>query len=190
MSVSLRRLTPLFFYAAVVVCLFTVTHDEAFSSGTSFALLASGLLSWGLIEYGLHRFVFHHDARSELGRKMVHAVHLSHHENPRSRDRIFSSLVVSAPVAAVYLLLARFATGSLRATAYLFTGLLIGYFYYEWLHFRWHHRRAKLRLFRYLRRYHLLHHYQTPKLRFGVSSPLFDIIFGTYRPVPRPRLRR
>src|SRR5687767_1634254 len=176
MSVSKWRLTPLFFYTAVVVCLFTVTHDEARSSGTSFALLAFGLLSWGLIEYGLHRFVFHHDARSEVGRKMVYAVHLSHHENPKSRDRIFSSLVISAPVAAGYLLLARFTTGSLRATVYLFTGLLIGYFYYEWLHFRSHHRRAKLRLFRYLKKYHLLHHYQTPKLRFGVTSPLFDII--------------
>lgn len=185
MSVSSRRLTPLFFYTAVVVCLFIVTHDEAISSGTSFALLASGLLSWGLVEYGLHRFVFHHDARSELGRKVVYAVHLSHHENPQSRDRIFSSLVISAPVAAGYLLLTRVATGSWRATAYLFTGLLIGYFYYEWLHFRSHHRRAKLRLFRYLKKYHLLHHYQTPKLRFGVTSPLFDIIFGTFRRVSR-----
>jgi sterol desaturase/sphingolipid hydroxylase (fatty acid hydroxylase superfamily) len=51
------------------------------------------------------------------------------------------------------------------------------------LHYRAHHRRARLRLFRYLRKYHLLHHYKTPELRFGVSSPLFDIIFGTFQPV-------
>jgi sterol desaturase/sphingolipid hydroxylase (fatty acid hydroxylase superfamily) len=121
---------------------------------------------------------------------MVHAVHLSHHDNPRLRGRVFSGLVISAPVATAYLLLAWFTIGSLRAAAYLFTGLMMGYFYYEWLHFRSHHRKARLRLFRYLRRYHLLHHYQTPKLRFGVSSPLFDIIFGTFRPVPTRRLKR
>jgi sterol desaturase/sphingolipid hydroxylase (fatty acid hydroxylase superfamily) len=36
-------------------------------------------------------------------------------------------------------------------------------------------------LLRYLRRYHLLHHYKTPDLRFGVTSPLFDLLFGTFR---------
>ena len=182
------RLTPLFFYTAVVVCLFIVTRNEALSFGVSLLLLTLGLLSWGLIEYGLHRFIFHYDAKSELGRKIVYAVHLSHHEKPDSRDQIFASLVISAPVAAAYLLLAWFTTESGRATAYLFTGLVTGYFYYEWLHFRSHHRRAKLRLFRYLKKYHLLHHHQTPGLRFGVSSPLFDILFGTFRPVSSRQL--
>lgn len=181
------KLTPLFFYTAAVVCLFTVTRDETLSFGASLALLTSGLLSWGLIEYGLHRFVFHYHARSELGRKMVYAAHLSHHEDPDSSDRIFSSLMISAPLAVAYLLLAWFITGSWRAATYLFTGLILGYFYYEWLHFRSHHRRAKFRLFRYLKKYHLLHHHQTPGLRFGVSSPLFDILFGTFRPVPSRR---
>ena len=183
------KLTPLFFYTAVIVCLFSVTRHEALSLSVSLLLLASGLLSWGLIEYGLHRFVFHYDARSEIGRKIVYAAHLSHHENPDSSDQIFASLLISAPVATAYLLLAWFTTGSLRAVAYLFTGLVMGYFYYEWLHFRSHHARAKLRLFRYLKKYHLLHHHQTPELRFGVSSPLFDIIFGTFRPVTSQRLQ-
>jgi sterol desaturase/sphingolipid hydroxylase (fatty acid hydroxylase superfamily) len=177
------KLTPLFFYTAVIVCLFIVTRNEALSWTATLVLLVAGLLSWGLIEYVLHRFVFHYDARSESGRKIVYAVHLSHHENPDSRDEIFASLLISAPVAAAYLLLARFTTGSWRAVTYLFTGLVLGYFYYEWLHFRSHHRRARLRLFRYLKKYHLLHHHQTPNLRFGVSSPLFDILFGTFRPV-------
>src|SRR5215203_3617897 len=101
------KLTLFFFYTAVVVCLFSVTRNEALSLSVSLVLLVSGLLSWGLIEYGLHRFVFHYDARSESGRKIVYAVHLSHHEHPDSRDHIFASLVISAPVAAAYLLLSR-----------------------------------------------------------------------------------
>jgi dihydroceramide fatty acyl 2-hydroxylase len=181
--VSVRGLIPLVFYTAVVLCLFALSRGEAISLGASFALLVTGCLSWGLLEYGLHRFAFHYKARSELGRKFVYAAHLSHHENPRARSGIFSSLIISTPVATAYLLLAWIATGSLRAASYLFTGLVVGYFYYEWLHFRSHHQRARLRLFRYLQKYHLLHHHQTPQLRFGVTSPLFDIVFGTFRPV-------
>jgi sterol desaturase/sphingolipid hydroxylase (fatty acid hydroxylase superfamily) len=183
LEVTGKALAPLYFYTTVVLCLFALTRGEALSLGAGLLLLVSGILSWGLIEYGLHRFVFHYDARSELGKKMVYAAHLSHHDNPRATNRIFSSLLISAPVAAAYLLLGRIATGSWRAASFLFAGLALGYFYYEWLHFRAHHRRARFRLFRYLRKYHLLHHYRTPELRFGVTSPLFDVIFGTFRPV-------
>jgi dihydroceramide fatty acyl 2-hydroxylase len=32
---------------------------------------------------------------------------------------------------------------------------------------------------RYLRQHHLTHHYRTAEVRFGVSSPLWDRVFGT-----------
>jgi sterol desaturase/sphingolipid hydroxylase (fatty acid hydroxylase superfamily) len=183
LEVAVKALAPLYFYTAVVLCLFALTRGEVLSLRASLLLIASGVLSWALLEYVLHRFVFHYDARTESGKKLVYAVHLSHHDDPRATNRLFSSLLISAPVAAVYLLLAWIATGSWRAASFLFAGLALGYFYYEWLHFRAHHRRARLWLFRYVRKYHLLHHYKTPELRFGVTSPLFDIIFGTFRPV-------
>jgi sterol desaturase/sphingolipid hydroxylase (fatty acid hydroxylase superfamily) len=31
----------------------------------------------------------------------------------------------------------------------------------------------------YSKRYHMQHHYKTPDERFGVSSPLWDMVFGT-----------
>ncbi len=65
-----------------------------------------GFLSWGLIEYGLHRFIFHYDARSRIGRKIVYHAHMSHHENPEANNRHFASLFLSVPVAIVYWLLA------------------------------------------------------------------------------------
>ena len=186
---AVKALTPLYFYLAVVLCLVALTRNQPLSLSFSLILLAGGVLSWGLLEYVLHRFVFHYDARSETGKRLVYAAHLSHHEDPRATNKIFSSLIISAPVATAYLLLSRVATGSWRAATFLFAGLTFGYFYYEWLHFRAHHRRARLRLFRYLRKYHLLHHYKTPELRFGVSSPLFDIIFGTFQPIGSGRRR-
>jgi sterol desaturase/sphingolipid hydroxylase (fatty acid hydroxylase superfamily) len=181
-----KHLTPVYFYSALVVCLIAFTRGEDFSWRKNFLLLTVGVFSWTLIEYGLHRFIFHFSARSAFGKQFVYAAHLSHHENPRATNRLFSSLLVSLPVATAYLLLAWIVTGSLRAASILFTGLSAGYFCYEWLHFQAHHRRPRLRFFRYLRKYHLLHHYQTPELRFGVTSPLIDLVLGTFRPVRKP----
>lgn len=178
-----KQLAPVYFYTTVVVCLIAVTRNHTFSTFQDLLLVLVGVLSWTLIEYGLHRFVFHYSARSEFGRKMLYAAHLSHHENPNETSRLFSSLLVSLPVATAYFLLGRIMTGSWHAATFLFAGLTAGYFCYEWLHFQAHHRRPRLRLFRYLRKYHLLHHHQTPELRFGVTSPLFDLLLGTFRPV-------
>ena len=183
-----KHLTPALFYTALVVCLITFTPGE-FSWRRDSLLIGLGVLSWTLIEYGLHRFIFHYDARSAFGRRLLYAAHLSHHEHPRATDRLFSSLLISLPIAMVYLLLAWLATGSFHAASYIFLGLTAGYFGYEWLHFQAHHRRPRLRLFKYLKKYHLLHHHETPELRFGVTSPLFDMLLGTFRPVMKPRLR-
>jgi sterol desaturase/sphingolipid hydroxylase (fatty acid hydroxylase superfamily) len=183
---SSKHLAPVYFYTALAVCLIAFTHNEDYSWRQNLLLLGAGVLTWTSMEYGLHRFIFHYNARTAFGRKLVYAAHLSHHETPRATNRLFSSLLISLPIATVYVLLAWIVTGSLHAAAYLFAGLAAGYFCYEWLHFQAHHRRPRLRLFRYLRKYHLLHHYQTPELRFGVTSPLFDVLMGTFRPVRKP----
>jgi len=178
-----KHLSPVYFYSALVVCLLAIPPRANFSWRQIVLLISSGILSWTIIEYALHRFVFHYRARSSFGKKLLYAAHISHHHNPRAMNRLFSGLVISLPIATAYLLLAWVATGSLRAAVYLFTGLVAGYCCYEWLHFQAHHLRPRLRLFRYLRRYHLLHHYQTPEHRFGVTSPLVDMLLGTFRPV-------
>jgi hypothetical protein len=67
-----------------------------------------------LIEYVLHRFIFHFTPRSEFGRKFVYAAHLSHHENPRATNNLFSGLLISLPIATAYFVAAWLATGSLH----------------------------------------------------------------------------
>jgi dihydroceramide fatty acyl 2-hydroxylase len=185
--------TPFFLYTAVAFFLgIAATVGEEPHKAGILLLLVSGFLSWGELEYSLHRFIFHFDAHSILVHKFVYAAHLSHHEKPRSTDDLFAKLRISLPVAAGYWLLA-WAVLGWRAASYLLIGLIGGYFCYEWLHFQAHHARPRLRLFRYLKRYHLLHHYRTPGLRFGVTSPLFDLMFGTFQPVgdsPRPLDRK
>jgi dihydroceramide fatty acyl 2-hydroxylase len=32
---------------------------------------------------------------------------------------------------------------------------------------------------KYLKRYHMMHHFKTPQARYGVSSPVWDVVFRT-----------
>jgi sterol desaturase/sphingolipid hydroxylase (fatty acid hydroxylase superfamily) len=153
-------------------------------------LCLTGVLTWGLIEYGLHRLVFHFEAKSEKGRNFVFALHLSHHANPKAMDDLFASLRLSLPIALIYCSLAWALMRSWQTMIYLFIGLVAGYFSYEFLHYQAHHRTPRLRLFRYLKRYHLLHHHQTSAARFGVTSPVFDWLFGTFQSTHQNRTVR
>jgi sterol desaturase/sphingolipid hydroxylase (fatty acid hydroxylase superfamily) len=175
-----RKFAPLYFYTTLALCLGLASARQKLPIWNVALLLVAGFVSWSLIEYGLHRFIFHYQAQSPFGRKLLYAAHLSHHEDPNATDRIFASLFLSTPVAATYWLLAWAATGSWSAASWLFIGMSAGYFCYEWLHFQCHHGKSRLRILRYLKKYHLLHHYKTPDLRFGVTSPLFDLLFGTF----------
>ena len=186
---ALRKLAQLFFYAAMAVGLGLLTYDKEFSWRQNFALIAVGILSWQLIEYGLHRYIFHYSARSGIGQKLVYAAHLSHHENPRAPSKFLSGFVLSAPIATAYWLLLYLASGSAHFATYLLIGVGVGYISYQLLHFQAHHRRPRLRVFRYLQTYHMLHHYRTPELRFGVTSPLIDMVLGTFRPLRKRSLR-
>jgi len=175
-----RKLTPFYFYTAVVALLLIATsrHTE-FSRSSILILMLSGFLSWGLVEYILHRFVFHLETVPVLGGKFANTSHLAHHENPKDKNDLFANLKMSVPIASVYWLLAWVAMRNWMAASYLLTGLVAGYFLYEWLHFQAHHGRSRLPVLRYLLKYHLLHHYRTPERRFGVTSPFFDLLFGT-----------
>jgi sterol desaturase/sphingolipid hydroxylase (fatty acid hydroxylase superfamily) len=185
-----KQFTPFYFYTLLSLGLGASAMISETRSLTSILFLCfTGVLSWGLIEYWLHRLVFHFDAQSEKGRNVVYAMHLSHHANPKAMDDLFTSLRLSLPIALCYCLLAWALMRSWQAMAFLFIGLMAGYFSYEFLHYQAHHRAPRLRVFRYLKKYHLLHHHQTSALRFGVTSPVFDYLFGTFQSARRKELR-
>ena len=177
-----RQFTPFCFYTLLALGLSVAAMISEMRSLTSIVFLfLTGVLTWGLIEYWLHRLVFHFDAQSENGHSRVYAMHLSHHANPKAMDDLFASLSLSLPISVVYFSLAWLVLGSWQAVVYLFMGLMAGYFGYEFLHYQAHHRSPRLGVFRYLKKYHLLHHHQSSALRFGVTSPLFDYLFGTFQ---------
>ena len=183
-----KQLTPFAFYTVLASSLGVAAMlSETRSLINILFLFLTGVLTWGLIEYSIHRLVFHFEAQSEKGRNFVYAMHLNHHANPKAMDDLFASLRLSLPLALFYCLSAWAIMRSWQATVYLFIGLTAGYFSYEFLHYQAHHRAPRLRVFRYLKKYHMLHHHQTSALRFGVTSPVFDYLFGTFQSTQRNR---
>jgi sterol desaturase/sphingolipid hydroxylase (fatty acid hydroxylase superfamily) len=178
---KLELYKPFAFYAVVLAAL----NAAAFTSGVesvaaSAASLAAGLLSWGLFEYSIHRWVLHRVPPREGAGLPGNRAHLAHHADPNALDRLNVQLGESLPVCAAYFLLAWAATGDLRAATFAYDGLMLGYFFYEYLDYQAHHGAARGALVRYFRRYHLLHHHYDARVRFGVTSPLFDYLFGTF----------
>jgi sterol desaturase/sphingolipid hydroxylase (fatty acid hydroxylase superfamily) len=139
-------------------------------------LYLSGWLAWTLTEYLLHRFLFH--ARLDPVRAFL--VHGYHHVFPNDRMRLVAPPIMSWGPALIIGLLLRLLLGpNLWLT--LFAGMASGYVAYDWIHYYCHHGRPRGGLGKWLRRYHMLHHHRLDHACYGVSSPLWDVVLGTYR---------
>jgi sterol desaturase/sphingolipid hydroxylase (fatty acid hydroxylase superfamily) len=142
-------------------------------------LIALGVACWTLIEYVLHRFVLHVRAEVLAFQRAVERLHLGHHREPRDVAKITVPVYGSLPIAAALLGLFRLLSGAWEAAALLMVGTILGYLSYEVVHFRIH---CGVRGGRWLRRrraHHFVHHFKHPDRWFGVTTPLWDWVFGT-----------
>lgn len=168
-----RTLAILYGSLAALLCWWAVSNGV--SRGRVVLLVAAGIACWTLLEYLLHRFVFHHTPRSPRQMFLGYLFHGVHHAFPEDRLRWTIPLVTSLPVAAVLTAAAVLAFGA--AGALLMAGVLLGYLAYDLVHYAIHQGPARSRLGRYLRNRHLAHHYGVPERNFGVTSPLWDVVF-------------
>ena len=144
------------------------------AAGEATAFVA-GLVAWSFAEYWIHRAVFH----GQLG---FEAMHEMHHALPKDLIGV-ASWGTFAGFAVVWLLLAGL-FGSAISSA-MTAGFALGYLVYCTVHVAIHHRAAQ-GLGRYGAMMLALHqgHHRGGRGNFGVSSPLWDIVFGTFRPQP------
>ena len=72
--------------------------------------------------------------------------------------------------------------------ALLVFGLYAGYNYFALLHHWQHHRSQDLAGVTYLRRLERLHHlhHHRPVVNFGISTTIWDRLFGTFQPTNEP----
>jgi sterol desaturase/sphingolipid hydroxylase (fatty acid hydroxylase superfamily) len=140
-------------------------------------LLLAGLFIWTLTEYSLHRWVFHYQPKSRFGQTLHFLMHGIHHDYPQDHTRLVMPPPVSLPLAALF----GFAFRGVFGVQFpaIFAGFLVGYVIYDTTHYATHHWKMKGPIGRYLREYHLRHHYRDDDLGYGVSSPMWDYVFGT-----------
>lgn len=140
--------------------------------------LVGGFALWGLFEYLLHRLAMHH----LRGRGLMSREHLEHHVRASWRwAPIFLAswsgmLVVGF---AAWLPLGWVAVGTWFGLA-LALGWTAGYAFYEYEHAVSHLRAPGGRYGTWLRHHHFHHHFGHPMKNHGVTSPLWDHVFGTY----------
>ncbi len=136
--------------------------------------IAAGAVAWSLAEYWIHRLLFHGDTSFE-------PMHQMHHALPKDMIGL-ASWATFIGFAGIWLIAETFAGGALGSA---FTaGFMLGYLFYCAIHIRFHHHGADARLSAYvafMNAHHVAHH-RGGKGNFGVSSPVWDFVFGTYRP--------
>lgn len=137
-----------------------------------------GMLITTLIEYCLHRFAFHFEPKTQGQRLNVFLLHGYHHEFPNDPMRLVLPPIGIWPVAAVIGTIWYFVFGAWFWP--VFAGTAAGYVAYDWTHYYTHHFNPKGGPGKWLKRYHMLHHHDSPNHRYGITTPLWDLVFGTY----------
>jgi hypothetical protein len=145
---------------------------------------ALGVLAWTLLEYGLHRGIFHFEpsAKSAFQKDLSFLIHGIHHDYPWDADRLVMPPTITAVIALGVWFAFKPLLGAVEDA--WFAGMVAGYIWYDLTHYYLHHAAPTTRLGKWMRRYHLVHHFQTPAVRYGITSPLWDLVFRTY---PRDR---
>ena len=145
--------------------------------------IAIGLLFWTITEYLLHRYLFHYEPKTPAQERIFFMFHGVHHYQPQDKTRLVMPLPVSVPLSLIfyglfYLLFAQVFNQPLWVNP-IMVGFIAGYLAYDLTHYATHHLPMRGAALKYLKRHHMIHHYKEPEARFGVSSPLWDFIFGT-----------
>jgi sterol desaturase/sphingolipid hydroxylase (fatty acid hydroxylase superfamily) len=175
---------PALLYIPVITALVVLGANDGQGALELALLVFAGLAIWTISEYWLHRKVFHWDPDHPIGHRLHFIIHGVHHDHPNDKMRLVMPPGASIPLAALFFGLFWLVFG-LPAAYPLFAGFLIGYLIYDYMHYYLHHFVPKSELGKRLREQHMRHHFQDHRYGFGVSSPLWDVVFRTL-----PKTRR
>ena len=140
-------------------------------------LFILGALAFTFVEYLIHKHVFHMLPNTKFKENLQYKVHGIHHDYPKDKDRLAMPPLLSAALSVLFFLFFRLIMGDY---AYGFLpGFLFGYTAYLFVHYIVHAWQPPNNIFKELWIHHGIHHYKDHERAYGVSSPLWDVIFGT-----------
>ncbi len=169
------------FLPVVAYAVYRSSQIVALTTGSAVALFIAGLAFWTITEYTLHRWVFHYEPKSAWGKYLHFMMHGVHHDYPNDTKRLVMPPSLSIPLASLFFAVYWSVLGPVYAWPF-FGGFMFGYICYDEIHYATHHAPMKFGWWQKLKHHHVLHHYHDPEKGYGVSSPLWDVVFGTLDP--------
>jgi sterol desaturase/sphingolipid hydroxylase (fatty acid hydroxylase superfamily) len=167
------------FFSFAVVLLYWNTLNTSLNVFQTIGMFFLGMVSFSWVEYNVHRHVFHMATYTKLRTKIQYIAHGVHHEFPKDKDRLAMPPLLSVTIATILLLLFRLILGDFVFS--FLPGFLVGYAAYLSVHYIVHAYQPPKNFFKVLWVNHGMHHYKNGDIIFGVSSPLWDYIYGTMR---------
>ena len=163
----------------VPISLFFITQiTEILSYTKIYICLLTGILWWTFLEYIIHRFFFHWASYFKKLTYSIGSFHLYHHRIPKDK-RVYTSGIAPA-IAWSIVSMCLFPIFFSISESYLISlATLVSYFFYELAHYHAHVTESKKGYLKFIQQNHF-HHHLNPRVNFGQTSPLWDIIFRTY----------
>jgi cyclopropane-fatty-acyl-phospholipid synthase len=134
------------------------------------ASVGVGALGWTLAEYALHRFVLH-------GVQPFKRWHALHHARPVAL--IATPTLLTAAGFGLLVLAPAWWLAPVWLASALVLGVLAAYLVYIAMHHAVHHLHGPRRWLRGHQRRHAQHHRAGARTCYGVSTPLWDHVFGS-----------
>ncbi len=144
----------------------------------------SGVLGWTLMEYIIHYPLGH----LPKGRTLISSEHLRHHKDILYFSPVPLKIRGAVPVLAILGGVAGFLVDGWFAGGFL-VSISIGWTTYEYLHQSIHVRGPRTAYGRWATKHHLYHHFSRPNRNHGVTTPIWDFVFGTLDRVDRVSIR-
>jgi sterol desaturase/sphingolipid hydroxylase (fatty acid hydroxylase superfamily) len=171
----------IFFTYSAALLYWSITHTSL-TPFITIGFFILGLIFFTWVEYWAHRSLFHMATHTKKREEIQYTIHGVHHEFPKDKTRLAMPPLLSITVSTLLLLLFRLIIGD-YAFAFL-PGFLTGYAAYLSVHYMVHAYQPPKNFLKYLWINHGTHHYKNGEMVFGVSSPLWDYVYGTmHKPI-------
>lgn len=171
---------PIIWIPFVVYKLYCAYFVEYLALSQILICFVIGIFLWTLMEYCLHRFVFHLDENlpnSSYAFLLHYLLHGIHHAFPMDRFRLVFPPAAAIPLVMLFNRLFIFLFDDFASA--FFAGAMAGYIGYDLTHYFIHHINPPFDYHKFLKKYHVMHHYKDPHLGYGVSNHFWDVVFGT-----------
>lgn len=171
-------MVPVIYVPMIAGLVYWSLTGAAIAPAVVVGLYGAGVVVWSLTEYWLHRTLFHWVPNTSWGPRMHFLLHGVHHDWVNDRMRLVMPPAASLGLGVVFF---AFWYALLGALAFpFFAGKVTGYLAYDMIHYYVHHGRPASKVMKRLRAHHMNHHHNKEGRKYGVSSTVWDHVFGTY----------